>query len=105
LEEKKIRIIDELVNNGVTSNKDYYDSGLPWLPPVPGHWKVQPLRAYLEHTKRLVGKDSNKYNLLSLTKGGVILRDLSEMKGKFPASFDTYQRVEPGDFIFCLFAG
>ena len=103
LEEKKIRIIDELVNNGVSSNKNYYDSGLPWLPPVPGHWKVQPLRAYLEHTKRLVGKDSNKYNLLSLTKGGVILRDLSEMKGKFPASFDTYQRVEPGDFIFCLF--
>jgi len=25
------------------------------------------------------------------------------MKGKFPASFDTYQIVTPGDFVFCLF--
>lgn len=33
----------------------------------------------------------------------MIERDLTEMKGKFPASFDTYQAVESGDFVFCLF--
>ena len=41
--------------------------------------------------------------LLSLTLRGLIVRDLSQMKGKFPASFESYQRVEPGDFVFCLF--
>ena len=34
---------------------------------------------------------------------GVIPRDVENSKGKFPASFDTYQAVEPGDLVFCLF--
>lgn len=41
--------------------------------------------------------------LLSLTKQGVIRRDLSEGKGKFPASFDTYRLVEANQLVFCLF--
>ena len=39
---------------------------------------------------------------MSLTKKGVIVRNLDE-GGKFPAEFDTYKIVEPGDFIFCFF--
>jgi type I restriction enzyme S subunit len=38
-----------------------------------------------------------------LTRRGVIRRDVSENYGKFPASFDTYQFVSPGDLVFCLF--
>jgi type I restriction enzyme S subunit len=41
--------------------------------------------------------------LLSLTLRGVIVRDLTGMKGKFPASFETYQVVEPGDLVLCMF--
>ena len=43
------------------------------------------------------------YTLLSLTKQGIIPRNLEVAKGKFPASFNTYQVVVPGDLIFCLF--
>ena len=53
--------------------------------------------------KTVVGEEFAKYKLLSLTKQGVIPRDLEEAKGKFPESFETYQVVEPGDLIFCLF--
>ena len=41
--------------------------------------------------------------LLSLTKQGVIPRNMEIPEGKFPATFDTYQVIEPGDLIFCLF--
>ena len=53
--------------------------------------------------KNKVGKNSSKYTLLSLTKNGVIIRDLSEMKGKFPAEFDSYKIVNKGNLILCLF--
>ena len=41
--------------------------------------------------------------LLSLTKQGVIVRDLTESKGKFPKDFDTYLVVKPNNLVFCLF--
>lgn len=50
-----------------------------------------------------MGDKSSEYTLLSLTLRGIVVRDLSDNKGKFPASFDTYKVVEPGDMAFCLF--
>jgi type I restriction enzyme S subunit len=40
---------------------------------------------------------------LSLTKQGIIPRNLENPEGKFPANFDSYQVVLPGDLVFCLF--
>ena len=81
----------------------YKDSGVTWLGEVPEHWDVVPNRALLKLKKKLVGASSPNYTLLSLTKQGVIARDLENPEGKFPASFDTYQEIESGDLIFCLF--
>jgi type I restriction enzyme S subunit len=69
----------------------------------PPDWKLTPLRAILKRKAEAVGINSDKHTLLSLTTRGVIVRDLSESKGKFPANFDTYKKVSVGDFIFCLF--
>lgn len=80
-----------------------YAAEAPWLGEIPSDWEVRPLRAQLRRARRVVGRNSSKHQLLSLTLRGVIVRDLSQMKGKFPASFDTYQEVLPGDFVFCLF--
>ncbi|MCO8122871.1 restriction endonuclease subunit S [Stieleria sp. TO1_6] len=52
--------------------------------------------------KSKVGRASADYSLLSLTLGGVIVRDMDE-GGKLPAEFDNYQIVQPGDLVFCLF--
>ena len=61
------------------------------------------LKHILKNKKEVVGKRSSQYDLLSLTLKGVIIRDMDNPEGKFPASFDTYQIVEPNDFIFCNF--
>ena len=81
--------------------ESYKDSGVKWLGEIPGHWEVLPLKYIFKLQKKLVGRNSNKYKLLSLTLQGIKVRDLENPTGKFPSSFDSYQIVEPGDFIFC----
>ena len=66
-------------------------------------WEVRRVKTILQPHKKLVGKHCNKYDLLSLTLRGVVKRDMENPEGKFPASFETYQEVLPGDFIFCMF--
>ena len=84
--------------------KEYKDIGLPWYPQgVPAHWDLRRHKNVLEEHKELVGKNADNYTLLSLRVNGVIIRDLSEGKGKFSKDYDKYVVVDKGDFVFCLF--
>lgn len=82
---------------------DYKDSGVEWLGVIPAHWDVLSNKFIFRLKKNLVGKKHNDYDLLSLTLKGIIKRDMENPEGKFPAEFDSYQEVETGDFVFCLF--
>lgn len=82
---------------------EYKDSGLPWLGLVPGHWGMAPNRALIHRRKILVGERHTDYKLLSLTKAGVIIRDITNGKGKFSSDMGTSQEVRKGDLVFCLF--
>jgi type I restriction enzyme S subunit len=53
--------------------------------------------------KKVVDENWKEYKLLSLTKKGVIERDLENSKGKFPEFFNTYKVVNKNDLIFCLY--
>jgi type I restriction enzyme S subunit len=66
-------------------------------------WATMPVRNILRLHKEQVGTKWNETQLLSLTKQGVIDRDIDSGIGKFPESFDNYQIVQPGDLVFCLF--
>ncbi len=66
-------------------------------------WEERLLKSILLPHKKLVGRCCNEYDLLSLTLRGIIKRDMDNPEGKFPASFETYQEVNPGDFVFCMF--
>lgn len=81
----------------------YKESGLAWLGQVPEHWALIPNRGLLRRRKILVGKRHSEYRLLSLTKQGVIVRDVSTGKGKFSADMGTSQEVRNGDLVFCMF--
>lgn len=77
----------------------YKDIGLPWYPHgIPSHWNIMRHKNVLAEHKELVGKNEKQYTLLSLTLKGVIIRDLSEGKGKFAKDYDKYVVVDPGDF-------
>ncbi|WP_135507496.1 restriction endonuclease subunit S [Roseovarius aestuariivivens] len=74
-----------------------------WAPDVPSHWTQTPLRQLLRLASGSVGEKSGDYVLLSLTKQGVIPRDVESGKGKFPSDFSAYQVVKPDQLVLCLF--
>ncbi len=81
----------------------YRKTGLPWLGEVPEHWDLIPNRGLMRRRKVLVEERHTEYKLLSLTKQGVIVRDISSGKGKFSSDMGTSQEVRKGDLVFCLF--
>lgn len=103
LEEQKQAITYQAVTRGLDPSVTMKDSGIPWLGEVPSHWELTPTRAALQLTKVVVGEGHTDHVLLSLTLGGVIVRDLENLKGKFSTDQSTYQLVTPGQFVFCLF--
>ncbi len=103
LESLKQSEIANIVTKGLNQNAPMKDSGIPWIGMIPEHWELCRNKDIFTESKHVVGDNSDNYTLLSLTKQGVIIRDLSESKGKFPKEFNNYKVVEPGDIIFCLF--
>ncbi len=103
LEEQKQAIIHQAVTRGLDPNVPLKDSGIPWLGEIPAHWTLEPTRKVLALTKTIVGDAHPDYTLLSLTLRGVIERDMINPEGKFPSDFSTYQAVEAGQFVFCMF--
>lgn len=103
LKEQKQAEINHAVTKGLNPDVRMKDSNIEWLGKVPEHWVVQRNKDILFEKKEVVGEDSSLFDLLSLTTKGVILRDITSNKGKFPKDFDTYKKVEPNDLIFCFF--
>lgn len=98
LEQYKRSIITETVTKGLTPNAKMKDSGIDWVGKIPAHWPVHPIYTYFGERKnknRLGTED----NLLSLSYGRVIRKDINTSDGLLPESFNTYNIVEPGDIV------
>ncbi len=104
LEEQRKSIISHAVTKGLNPNAPMKDSGVEWLGEVPEHWEIYPIGYSFNLLKNNnVGDDWEHTQLLSLTLQGVIKKDINEAKGKTHSDYSTYQKVNVGDFIFCLF--
>lgn len=101
LKELKQAVIANAVTKGIDNKAKLKQTGISWIGHVPQHWERCRCKDVLTEIKLLVG--NGEYALLSLTTNGVIVRDLSEGKGKFPKDFNTYKVVKPNDLVFCLF--
>jgi type I restriction enzyme, S subunit len=89
--------------NQLEPYKEYKETGQIWVDKVPVHWKLTRNKNVMRLKKEIVGNESDKYTLLSLTLQGIIARDMKNPKGKFPKDFSTYQSVDYNDLVFCLF--
>ena len=108
LEELRLSTISEAVTGQIDVRTGqpypaYKHSGIEWLGSIPVHWELVPNKAMLRKRKALVGDKHAEFRLLSLTKRGVIKRDVSTGRGKFSADMSTFQEVRQGDLVFCLF--
>ena len=102
LEELKQSIIAEAVTRGIHKEVPMKDSGVKWIGMIPEHWKRLRYKDVLRIRDEKVGKRKD-LTLLSLSKKGVIIRDLIDGKGKFPKDFESYKIVNPNNLILCLF--
>lgn len=82
---------------------EYVPAVSPLLGSLPRHWKATRVGSAVNVKKEIVGQNWSDYLLLSLTLNGVIPRDMENRIGKLPSDFTTYQKVDKGDLIFCLF--
>lgn len=101
LNEQKQVIINNAVTKGLDPNVPMKDSGIEWIGTIPEHWKV----LYLSQTateQSISNKDIHNQNLLSLSYGKIINKDINTTDGLLPASFDTYQIVHNGNIILRL---
>ena len=76
----------------------FKESGVDWLGSVPDHWEVLPGRTCLQEKKEPnVGlKEST---VLSLSYGKIVVKPPEKLHGLVPASFETYQIVDPANIV------
>ena len=79
------------------------DSKIEWAGKIPEHWREIPNKFLFYNSSEKVGCEAEHYQLLSLTTQGVKKKDKNATGGKVPLSYNTYQTVDVGDIIFCLF--
>ena len=69
------------------------------MPEIPEHWNIKYL-FQVSHEHYISNKDIHHQNLLSLSYGKIVHKDINTTEGLLPASFDTYQIIEPGNIVF-----
>ncbi|CAG5089476.1 Restriction modification system DNA specificity domain [Thermobacillus xylanilyticus] len=79
----------------------YKESEIEWIGSIPEHWSVVPLFSVL-HERQVKNNDNQVTNVLSLSYGKIVPRDVESNYGLLPESFTTYQIVEPGNIILRL---
>lgn len=102
LEATTAHYLENTIHKGIR-NEQLVETGNPWINTAPKSWKKVRHKNVLTEKKEVVGENYSQYTLLSLTTKGVIIRDTSSGKGKYPSDFSTYQAVNPFDMVFCLF--
>ena len=77
----------------------YKATDIPWIGSLPVDWTTKPLFAVMRAARRS-NAGMIEDNLLSLSYGRVVRRDIDSLDGLLPDSFETYQIVEPNDIVF-----
>ena len=81
--------------------RQYKDSGIEWIGRIPETWKSSQLSVlFSEHSNKNVGMQET--NLLSLSYGKIIRKNINENGGLLPESFEGYNIIDKGDIVFRL---
>lgn len=98
LKQYRRSIIIETVTKGLNCHCSMKSSSIEYVGNIPAHWSVFPVYHFFgeRKNKNSLGKEDN---LLSLSYGRIIRKDINSNGGLLPESFNTYNIVEAGDII------
>ncbi len=94
-------LINETVCRGLNKNVKLKDSGIDWIGKIPEYWKIDRAANHCNQNKKY-NKNLEEQNLLSLSYGRIIRKDIDTNMGLLPESFSGYQIVETGYIILRL---
>ena len=99
--EYKQSIITETVTKGLNSNVEMKESGIEWIGQIPKHWKIKLVKElfYNVNNKNIGVKEKN---LLSLSYGKIIQKDIYKNDGLVPANFNNYNIIKYDDIVLRL---
>ena len=97
---KRTTIIDSVLR-GLTQASQQKESGIDWVGKIPCHWNSHPIYYYFAQRwhKNSLGEENN---LLSLSYGRIIRKDINATDGLLPESFNTYNIIEKDDIVLRL---
>ena len=98
LEQYKRSIITEAVTHGLNPSAPMKDSGIPWVGEIPAKWAVLPIYCVYGERKRK-NVFGTEQNLLSLSYGKVIRKDINTNGGLLPSNYNGYNIIEKNDII------
>lgn len=98
LERYRRELIARTVTRGLGPDVPMRDSGIDWIDMAPAVWKTASISVVTDEN-RVKNADLSEKNLLSLSYGRIIRKDIDLAFGLLPASFDSYQIVEPGYIV------
>jgi len=74
-----------------------------WVGKIPANCNIRRNKTLFSCSKEIVGEQSISMQLLSLTTQGIRKKSKTDVSGKVPESYNTYQIVKPDDIVMCLF--
>lgn len=77
------------------------DSGMEWVGTIPLHWDVRPFYSFAAEVDS-PNTGLKERNLLSLSYGQLVRKDMDRLEGLTPASFEGYNVIEANDIVFRL---
>lgn len=101
LKEYKQSIITKAVTKGLNPNVKMKDNDIDWIREIPESWDIIPLKVLFKENKRR-NTDLMNSNLLSLSYGRIIQKDIDSNFGLLPDNFSKYTIVNDGDIVLRL---
>lgn len=101
LTDYKKSVITEAVTKGLDPKVKLKDSGIKWIGKIPEHWDVHPLYYYFGERKHknVLGEEKN---LLSISYGKIIRKNIDSKEGLLPENFNGYNIIEKDDIVMRL---
>lgn len=93
----KQSVITQAVTKGIRPNRPMKDSGIEWIGEIPLDWDISKVKHCFTR-KNSKAKQDNPV-VLSLTRSGVKIRDISTNEGQLAESYYDYNPVQVGDLL------
>lgn len=100
LEELKRSRIGYLIM-GQSAELPQHETSISWVKSVPAHWSEKALIQFAEE-QQIKNTGMRENNLLSLSYGKIVNKDINTTDGLLPASFEGYQIVHNGNIVLRL---